>query len=140
MTDFTGSESIKEIPSELSASTYVELIIVDKLISSTQLGTGPCGSDCNIVNEFKIIRDLFDPSDLTTIRSALCAKGKSTNDYVVYLRDFVSNVLTLADVNRDVMTRMSIIAVSHFLTAGELNFVLNHIRTHREILPSRVVR
>jgi len=143
MTEFTGSEFIKDIVNEISTVIYVELIVVDKiLIVIPSISTGSCGQVCNIAVEFPIIRELFDPADLNngcgTIRSALCFKGRSVEDYTVYLRDFVSNTLRLVDISRPIRNRMSIVAIHNSLTDGELRHVLNHIRTHREILPMRM--
>lgn len=144
MTEFTGSDLIKEIVNEISTVVYVELIVVDKVLTATQgIGTGSCGQLCNMVTDFKINRDLFDPADINngcgTIRAVLCAKGKSVNDYVVYLRDFKTNTLRPVDVNLPVQSRMSIVAIHESLSDGEIRHALNHFKTHREILPMRMV-
>lgn len=139
-TEVTGGDPVCDLVNEISASVYVEAIIVDKVIGVGTVGTGPCDRVCSDFERFEISRELFDPKNIKKVRSALCFKGRSPSDYTPYYRDFSTNVLTLADYDDPIETRKSLVFLDDSLTDNERAFVLNHFATHREILPARMVK
>jgi len=58
--DYVSIDDINLTPSELSVSTYVEIIIVEKAIAPAGIEfDSSCGIDCNYYTDFKIYRDLI---------------------------------------------------------------------------------
>ncbi len=138
-TNPTSDEYIDLLPSNLCATIFVEMIIIEKTsgISNVSANTA-CGVICNTYNGFSYLRDLARFNNTQTIKSLLNSKGKSAANFVPYYRNYNTNIISAATYDDVLRNRKSIIFVSTTISQGQLDFAMNHIGTHREILPSRI--
>lgn len=102
--------------------------------------------ELNVANSICIDRDLFDPNQKTssgnrfTIRDLALIKGLNPNNYSPYVRDFATNTLIETSYSTPVDTKMSVLLIENELdTTGGKTRIINHIKSHREILPARFV-
>lgn len=140
--DDLGLGSINLLPSSLGATVFVEIIIIDKASGVANLPTNltACAQDCDYYRGFKYTRDLF-PLDFTkTVQSVLNWKGRKIADYTPYYRNYNTNALTDAGYKDTLRNRRSLVFIHTSLTDGQLATAMNHIGTHREILPDRMLK
>lgn len=135
------NEGINLLPSALGVTVYAEIITIELNASPDAfVADGSCGRVCDQVLAFKIIRDLIEPDEEKTVKSALCFKGRSPTIFVPYYRDFNTNSLMPASYLDVIDNRVSIVYFHVDLSDSQRAFAMKHIGTHREILPSRMVR
>lgn len=135
----TTDDIVNLVPTELGATIYVEAIIVDRRIGSANVGTNiTCGMVCDELRGFSFTRDIFETRRLSTVRTALVAKGRASANYDPYYRDYNTNSLSAASYSDAIRHRRSLLFVPTGLSDGELSSILRHLSAHREILPSRV--
>lgn len=138
-TDNPTADDFIKPPSNLGATTYIEVIIVDKYSVTTTGYSTDCGRACGHVHGFKFKRDLYMVSSAPTIKALLNLNGKATTRYVPYYRNFSTNALTLANMSDPTINRRNIVFVNVDITPGELTHAMSHIRNTREILASRIL-
>lgn len=99
----------------------------------------------NHANFLCLQRDLFDPyrngccGAATTIRDLAVRKGLNPNEYNPYIRDWETNTLSNATYSQAIKIGQSIVLVENELdTESGRASVLQHLSTHREILPNRM--
>lgn len=94
----------------------------------------------NVSTRIKLERDLFDPGPSRTIRDLALVKGLKPSGYTPYIRDLNTGLLTETSYDVIVSTKMSILLVENELdTTNGRRRIMDHIRSHREILPTRSV-
>jgi hypothetical protein len=104
-----------------SSTTFVELITI------TDNGGLPL-----------IQRDLYDPAQITDLKSLASSARLLIRQYTYYSRDFNSNTLAAIGFSDVVDNLASVVAVHSAVTAHVLRLAMTHIGSHREILPARM--
>lgn len=137
----TETDYIKLLVNDIGASLYAEVIIVDQISGTTNVNENTaCDRTCNDYNGYAYIRDLFEADGTKTVKSLLSIKGKKYSDYTPYYRDYNTNTLTAADYGDALTSRRSILYFHNSLSTAQISFIMAHIGSHREILPSRMVK
>jgi len=135
----TADEFINLLPSELGATVYIEIIVIDQASGVANVGVNTaCGRSCDTFSGFTILRDLFDLHPEKTVREILNSKGRRVADYNAYFRDYNTNTLRTAGFNDVLGNRRSVIFANKVLSDAQVRFAMEHIGTHRETLPSRM--
>lgn len=135
----TADEYIDLVPTDLGATAYVEIIVIDQTSGTTPIGTGTaCDRVCNSYAGFSYYRDLCRVDSTRTVKSLLNATGRLTLNYTPYYRDYNTNTMKAAAYGDVLSNRKSIVYVRTTMSAAQLQFALAHLGTHREILPSRM--
>lgn len=141
-------------PNVVGQATFVEVILVTNFVGTTfinQDGFRPCPQDCDYVLDFKIQRDLFDPSTVSITRDLFYKKSRTdSSSFRVFSRNFKTDALTEITLTTPVKAKDSIVFIDRSVLisqspftescspdAGPLLRVRQRIANSREILPSR---
>lgn len=107
---------------------------------------GPIPDDANVFHQTTFERHLFDPNQKTstnslrTLADIVRDRGYSTSDYTPYLRSCDTSRLTEVSYSTEISTQESYVLVENTIDSQyERARILEYLRTHREILPSRFV-
>lgn len=99
----------------------------------------------NIYNDVIIERDLFDPTQVTsvgnrfTIRDLALIKGLKPSNYIPYLRDFNTGAFSSVDYSTYIESKMSIVLVGVNIDSVNTHARLKNKISSNEILSNRVV-
>jgi len=107
--------------------------------------SGSISDTANQSSRLQLERDLFDPNRkagdrLLTVRDLAKLKGLQINNYVPYIRDFITNDLAPVSWHTIVKPKDSFILIEgHLTTRRGRERISNYLSSNREILPSRFV-
>lgn len=135
----TADDYIDLLPSELGVTVYIEIIIIESITGVANVGFNTaCARSCDAYSGFRFSRDLLDLGRARTVKELLNLKGRRTADFIPYYRDYNTNTLRAAAYADALSNRKSVIFVSTGLSVGQVRVAMEHIGTHREVLPSRL--
>lgn len=128
--------------SEISAPTYCELVVAKRFVGTTNIRVSPANCDrlCNHRVGFTIKRDLFDPKKYRDVKAIALVKRVVLANFDPFSRNFNTNEVTPISYLMPLRTRLSVLLIDKSFSPGELRHFFFHLMTHREILPSRMVR
>ena len=125
----------------LGATIYIEVIIVDPTKGRANLPVSTtCTANCDTFSGFNYYRDLVHVVANHQVQNIIALKGRKRANYTPYYRDYNTNTLRPASYSDLAVNRRSLVFINKSLTEGQLRTALEHLGTHREILPSRMTR
>lgn len=135
----TGTDNpVVLIPTDLGVASYIEVIIVNKKLSTAGLN----GQSYDISDGASIIRDLYRLDEPVLVKNVLAWKltrtTKTTSDYVPYTLNINTWETTEVSFGASITNRCCLLFIDQMIGPGELLFIISNLRRRRMVLPMRV--
>jgi hypothetical protein len=114
--DGTEDGFIAELANEISATTFIEAIRVGLVGGTTGAKLGPCARPCTLFTRFDLRRELYDISEVRTVRDLVAKLGLNKDAWVYYRRDIRTEALIPLTIKSTVYNRWSILIVPATMT------------------------
>lgn len=133
-----GTDDIVLIPSTLGVTSYIETIVVTPVSGDAFIRSNNCDRTCSSYSGFNYVRELSQPSAITTVKSALASFGFLFTNYNPYSRNFNTNIITSVRYSDLAKNLQSLVFMHKSMSDGQIAHALRHLGNSREILPARL--